>query len=115
MEAKTITSALDADVQLTNNEKRILWAFSNNEYTANNVDEHGIGGGTWTFAIIDNAGGLSQQAAGGVLSSLIQKGLVHVDGDYTVGDESETTASLTARGKDYAVALGLAFGSTRPE
>lgn len=75
--------------KLTAMEIKMMNAMRNNEYQDSLVD-----GGTWTFTVIDNSG-ISGKKASGVISSLVQKGLV------TVFKEKgeEDTISFTTAGK----------------
>lgn len=71
-------------MKLTPMEVLILNAMRYNEYT----DALQWAGGTWTFTVIDNSG-ISGKKASGVISSLVQKGLVIAQND---GSEEDTIA-----------------------
>lgn len=76
---------------LTEYEKAVLKGIYESEYNSNETDC------TWTFSAIEWAG-LSTKTGRGVVSSLVQKGVVVVDGEFG-NNQDESTITTTDLGK----------------
>jgi hypothetical protein len=89
----------DTTISVTANEANALHAIMKSEYS------DGGGRGVWVFSIKASTTG---RALGGVLSSLVKKGLIEMGGDFKAngGFDEDTYASLTE--------LGVAFVKGKP-
>ena len=100
-------------ISLTDLEKKILWAFNNNEYDCSEDGSHT----TWVFTVIDNAG-LTGKVASGVISSLVKKELMVVNvptrEDRRMG-ETEASCYLTTAGEEACAEYDLLGGAAYPE